>query len=220
MRGIVDRGDQLFDPGNGRRALLAAPHQHDALHDVVVLVEAGDAEPRLLADRDGGDVLDQHRIAAATATPWCCARSSIERIRPTPRTTADCAPMLTVLPPTLMLALLDGLQHLRQRQPVGDQLVEIDLQFIGLGLAAPAGDVDHAGHGAEAALQHPVLQRLEVEHAVVRRSFQAVAKDFADRAERRNSRLRVARQRRQLRQPVQAPAAAPPHRCSRTRTAV
>ena len=70
----------------------------------------------------------------------------------------------------------DGLQHLRQRQPVGDQLVEIDLQFVGLGLAAPAGDVDDAGHGAETALQHPVLQRLEVEHAVVRRAFQAVTK--------------------------------------------
>ena len=97
----------------------------------------------------------------------------------------------------------DGLQHLRQRQPVGDQLVEVDLQFIGLGLAAPAGDVDHAGHGAEAALQYPVLQRLEVEDAVVRRSLQPVAKDFAGRAQRRNARLRAARQRRELRQPVQ-----------------
>ena len=29
--------------------------------DIVVLVLAGDAEPRLLADGDGGDVLDQHR---------------------------------------------------------------------------------------------------------------------------------------------------------------
>ena len=161
--------NQLFDPGDGRRTLLAAPHQHDALHDVVVLVEAGDAEPRLLADRDMRDV------ATSTGLPPDCdtmvlLRSSIERIRPTPRTTADCAPMLTVLPPTLMLAL-NGLQHLRQRQPVGDQLVEVDLQLVGLGLAAPAGDVDDAGHGAETALQYPVLQRLEVEHAVVRRPF-------------------------------------------------
>ena len=101
------------------------------------------------------------------------------------------------------VGIADGLQQLRQRQAVGDQLVEIDLQLVGLGLAAPAGDVDHAGHGAEAALQHPVLQRLEVEHAVVRRPGQPVAVDFADRAERRNARLHVARQRRQLRQPVQ-----------------
>ena len=45
--------------GNYRRARarsdglyrgLAAAHQHDALHDVVALIEAGDAEARLLAD--------------------------------------------------------------------------------------------------------------------------------------------------------------------------
>ena len=33
-------------------------------------------------------------------------KSSSERIRPTPRTTADCAPRLTVFPPTLMLLLV------------------------------------------------------------------------------------------------------------------
>jgi len=73
----------------------------------------------------------------------------------------------------------------------------------GLGLAAPSGDVDHARHGAEAALQDPVLQRLQVEHAVVRRPGQSIAVDFTDRAQRRNSRLHAAGQRRQLRQPVQ-----------------
>ena len=36
--GVVDAFDQLLDARDGRRALLAAPHQHDALHDVVVLV--------------------------------------------------------------------------------------------------------------------------------------------------------------------------------------
>ena len=201
-RGIVDGGDQLLDAGNGRRTLLAAPHQHDALHDVVVLVEAGDAEPRLLADGDRGDVLDQHRIAAglrhhgvvevfdradqADAAHHGGLRADIDGVA------AD-----------IDVGVADGLQHLRQRQPVGDQLVEIDLQLIGLGLAAPPGDVDHPGYGAEAALQHPVLQRLEVEHAVVRRPLQPVAIDFADRAQRRNARLHIARQRPELRQPVQ-----------------
>ena len=101
------------------------------------------------------------------------------------------------------VGVVDRLHHLRQRQAVGDQLVEIDLQFVGLGLAAPAHDVDHARHGTEAALQHPVLQRLEIEHAVVRRSLEAVAKNFADRADRRDRWLHTARQRRELRQPVQ-----------------
>ena len=194
--------DELFDPGNRRRTLLAAPHQHDALHDVVVLVEAGDPEPRLLADRYMRDVADQNRIAArlrhhgvvqivdradqAYAAHHGGLRADIDGVA------AD-----------IDVGIGDGLQHLRQRQPVGDQLVEVDLQFIGLGLAAPAGDVDHAGHGAEAALQYPVLQRLQVEHAVVRRPLQPVAIDFAGRAQRRNAGLRVARQGRKLRQPVQ-----------------
>ena len=50
---LLMEATELLDAGDGRRTLLAAPHQHDALHDVVVLVEAGDAEPRLLADGDG-----------------------------------------------------------------------------------------------------------------------------------------------------------------------
>ena len=165
------------------------------------------------------DVLDQHRIAAglrhhgvvevvdradqADAAHHGGLRADIDGVA------AD-----------IDVGIADGLQHLRQRQPVGDQLVEIDLQLVGLGLAAPAGDVDHAGHGAEAALQHPVLQRLEVEHAVVRRALQPVAKDFADRAERRNARLHVARQAARVATAGSTPAAAPRHRCSRTRTAV
>ena len=45
--GAVDALDLLLDPVDGRHALLAAAHQHDALHDVVVVVLAGDAEARL-----------------------------------------------------------------------------------------------------------------------------------------------------------------------------
>ena len=49
----------------------------------------------------------------STGLPPLCVsivllRSSIERMRPTPRTTADCGPILTVLPPTLMLLLFSA----------------------------------------------------------------------------------------------------------------
>ena len=50
----------------------AAAHQHDALDDVVVVVVAGDAEPRQVADRDGGDVADQHRRALVVRRASCC----------------------------------------------------------------------------------------------------------------------------------------------------
>src|SRR5258705_7396202 len=195
--GTVDIGDELLDAGDRRRALFVALHQNDALHDVVVLVDAGDAEPRFFADGHGRDVLDQHRIAArlrhhgvgevvdradqADAAHHGGLRADIDGVA----TDID-------------VGIADGLQHLRQRQPIGDQLAEIDLQLVGLGLAAPPRDVDHAGHGAEAALQHPVLKRLEVEYAVVWRTLEAVAVDFADRAQRRDGRLHGAPQQPQL----------------------
>ena len=90
-----------------------------------------------------------------------------------------------------------------QGQTVRHQLVDIDLHFIGLGLAAPPRHVDDAGNGAEAALQHPVLQGLEIEHRVIGGADQAVSIDFTDRTERRNLRLGVVEQRPELGEPVQ-----------------
>ena len=219
MLELLMRATSLLDARDGRRTLLAAAHQHDALHDVVVLVEAGDAEPRLLADRDSGDVLDQHRIAAALrhhGVAEVVDRADQADAAHHGRLRAD----IDGVAADIDVGVADRLQHLRQRQPVGDQLVEIDLQLEGLGLAAPAGDVDHAGHGAEAALQHPVLQRLEIEHAVVRRADQPVAIDFADRAERRDASAARCPAAARVATAGSAPAAAPLHRCSRTRTAV
>jgi len=40
----VDPIDFLLHPHNSRRALLAAPHEHDPLHDVVIVVFSGNAE--------------------------------------------------------------------------------------------------------------------------------------------------------------------------------
>jgi hypothetical protein len=47
------------------------------------------------------------------------------------------------------------------------------------------------------------LQRLEIENAVAGRTDQPVAVDFSNRADRRNLRLGVVRQRGDLRQPVE-----------------
>ncbi|MGY4290903.1 hypothetical protein ACVWXO_010169 [Bradyrhizobium sp. LM2.7] len=200
--GIVDGLNELVDALDRRRALLATAHQHDALHDVVGLVEAGDTETRPLAHRNRGDVLHQHRIAAGLG------HHGVGEVVNGPdqthaahhgRLLAD----IDGVAADIDVGVADGLEQLRQRQTVGDQLVEVDLKLIGLALAAPPRHVDHAGYGAEAALEDPVLDGFEVEHAVVRRTDQPVAEDFADRAERGYLRLHVARQRRKLRQAVQ-----------------
>ena len=200
--GIVDGLNELLDALDGRRTLLTAAHQDDALHDVVGLVEAGNAETRLLADSDGGDVLDQHRIAVGLrdhGVGEVVDRADQADAAHHGRLRAD----IDGVAADIDVGIADRLEQLRQRQAVGDQLVEVDLELVGLALAAPAGDVDHAGHGTEAALENPVLDGLEVEHAVVRRADQAIAEDFANWTERRDLRLHVAGQRRELRQAVQ-----------------
>src|SRR5579863_7057171 len=92
------------------------------------------------------------------------------------------------LSPDIDVAVVKGLQHLRQGDAVLDQAIEIDGDIIGFGLPAPSGDVDHAGQGLEPALEYPVLYGLEVGEAVAGRADDPIAKDFADRALRRDLR--------------------------------
>jgi hypothetical protein len=63
MSEIVDLRHFGLDSFDRRLALLAAPHEDDALNDVVVAVLAGDAETRLVANGDGSDIAQQHRRA-------------------------------------------------------------------------------------------------------------------------------------------------------------
>ena len=69
--GAVDPVDLGLDQAQGLHGLGAAPHQHDALHDIVVIVVPGDAQPRFVADRDGGDVGHQHRRRRRAPSAWC-----------------------------------------------------------------------------------------------------------------------------------------------------
>ena len=116
--GGVDLLHLGFDALDGGHALFAAPHQDDALDDVVVVVLAGDAQARLVAHRHVGDVA-QLAPARRCWTPSMVLRiSSIEWIRPTPRTTAACVPEIDRLAADIDVAVVQRLQHLRQGQAV------------------------------------------------------------------------------------------------------
>ncbi len=210
----VDPLDLGLHALNGRHALLAAAHQHDALDDIVVVVLAGDAEPRLVGDLDIGDVADDDRHAAGLRQHGVA--DFVERADQADAANhGDLGPDVDGAAADIDVAVVQRLQHLRQRDAVGDQLVDVDLELVGLGLAAPAGDVDDARHGAEAALQDPVLQGLEIEHAEVRRAGELVAVDFTDRADRGNLRLRAGSAAAAVAIAGSGPAAAPVRRCSR-----
>ena len=89
------------------------------------------------------------------------------------------------------VAVVNDGQNLRQGQAIGDELVLIDIDVIGLGLAAPSRDVDDARHGLEAALQHPILERLQIGDRIAGRADHAIAIDLAYRAFRGDLRLGV-----------------------------
>src|SRR5205814_1035281 len=60
--GIDDQAE--VDRADRKQVRRIAPHQHDALDDIVIAVLSDDAEPRLITDGDDGDIAHQHRQAA------------------------------------------------------------------------------------------------------------------------------------------------------------
>ena len=63
----VQGGDGRLDARHDVVGVLGASHDHDRGHHVVVVIAAGDAEARHVADVDPRDVLHQHRHAVVLA---------------------------------------------------------------------------------------------------------------------------------------------------------
>ena len=107
------------------------------------------------------------------------------------------------------VAVLNGVLELDQREAEFPQQVGIGLNFVAPDRPAPAADVDDSRHRAEFALQHPVLQGLQIVERVdlvTRRILgrvEHVAVDFASRRFGRDLRSDAIGQRlRDRRQPV------------------
>ncbi|OIQ81494.1 hypothetical protein GALL_367390 [mine drainage metagenome] len=103
------------------------------------------------------------------------------------------------------VAVVDDGEHLGQGQAVAHELVQIHGDVVGLGLAAPAIDVDDARDGLEAPFEYPVFDGLEIGHRIAGGAGNMVAIDFADGAGGRNLGLHVVGQRRQFGQLVDHP---------------
>ncbi len=196
----VDALDRRAHPRHHVHGALELLHQHDAEHDVVLVVAAGDAEARREADLIVRDVRQHHRQSALLA------HHDIVDV-------ADRAERADAAHVDRLFADRDGaaadigiaggnrVDDLRQRQPVGPHAVEIDFGLVFLGLAAQHRNVGDARHDAQFAFHHPVLQRLELDQVHAGRTLELIAQDFADAAGRRNHRRDGRRQRRVL-QPV------------------
>src|ERR1700709_85579 len=194
----LDRDAHALDHLHGAFELL---HQHDAGDDVGLVVTAGEPEPGGEADLDRGAIGHQHRhtallgqddIADVVHRGDDADAADIDRLfADRDGATAD-----------IGIARRNRGHDLRQRQAIGHHAVEVDLGLEFLGFSTEHGDVGDAGHDAQLAFDHPVLQRLEPHDVHARRSGQLVAKDFADAAGGRNHRQHAGRQHRIL-EPVE-----------------
>ena len=194
----IDLVDLGLDRFQRRQTGLAAPHQDDALDDVIVVILPYDAKARLIADLNRGDILDLDGLAGSGAGNQRVA-DVVHRVDE-----ANAAhhrrlrPKIDRLPADIAIGIVQRRQHLAQRQAIGNQLALIDRHLIGLALARPAIDIDHARHRLEAALEDPVLNGLEIGDRIIPGAHDAIAIDLANRAFGRNSGLCAIGQRRQL----------------------
>ncbi len=167
-------------------------HNDDGGDDIVLVVAAGFAEPRRVADDDGGDILDEYRHAVElaernvldvldlVALGQIGGAAGIDQ--------ADAANVHGLLPhidgaaADIDVGGAERTDHLRQRDVVGVELVQIDLDLVLLGRSAPGVELHDPRNGEQPALQNPILDGAQIAQAEVRRSGYLIAIDLADQA--------------------------------------
>ena len=82
--------------------------------------------------------------------------------RPRARTLCAWLPRVRMSPPTLALELVDRVLDLLQRHVVLAEQPGVDQHLILLDGPAVTGHVDHARDGLQGALEHPILDGLEL----------------------------------------------------------
>src|SRR5208283_203153 len=138
--GSVDLVHFRFDALDRRHAFGAAAHEHDALHDVVHVVVAGDPEARQVPYGHFGHIADEHRHALVAGDQG--AANLIRRMDETHA--ADhrgLSAEIDRLATDVDVGVAQSRQHLRHGQAIADQFVLVDGDVVGLGLAAPTGHV-------------------------------------------------------------------------------
>ena len=175
--------------------LPAVAHQHDPLHDVVLVVVADHPEARRVAYRDVRDVADADGRAGIEAVDLGSLGDDdvvdVRHRRAEVAEEADPADVVGLLADGqaltahVLVGVLKRVDGLGERDAVAAQPIGVDVDVVLLGGSSVAGDVDDALNLAPLALHDPVFGRLEVGERVAL-ALERVSEDFADGVPRRD----------------------------------
>ncbi len=188
----IDLCDFGLDARHDVVGVQRAVHDHDRRDDVVFEVAPGLAEPRHVADIDLRDVLDRHRHAVGLRQDDVLDVADLVALRQVVGAAAvdeaDAADIDRLLAETdgaaadIEVGIADRADDLGQRDAVGIELVQVDLDLEFLGGAAPGIDLHHAGNGQQPALDDPVLDGAQIGQPEMRRADHLIAVDLAHQA--------------------------------------
>ncbi len=201
----VQLGDFLLHLRNNVIGVLGPSHDDDRGRDVVILVPAGNAEPRDIADRNLGDILDLDRKPARLGEDDIFDILDVIALGDVVGTAgidqADAADVDGLLanrnlaPADIDIGIAERLHQLRHRDVVGLELLQVGVDVELLGGATPGIDLDDARDRHQAPRHHIILQRPQIGQTEIGRAHQFVAVDLADQARLLDLRHQVARQR-------------------------
>ncbi len=186
----IDLLDLGLDACNHLIGLQGPVHHHDGGDHVVLVVASGFAQPWREADLDLGDILDLHRYAIVLRQDDILDILDVLD-QPDPANIDRLLAEVDRAPAHVDIGVAERRDHLWQRDVVGLQLVQVGVDVVFLGRAAPAHHLHHARHGLQPPLQHPVLQRAQIGQAEVRRSLELVAVDLPHQAGGLDLRLHI-----------------------------
>ena len=178
----LDLFDFLLDAIDQIERVLAVAHDHDAADHFAFAVQLRDAAPHVRPQSHRSDVAHQNRRAASPPTVTLLDVLDGSDIAATAHHVFRAA-QFDGAAADVVVAHANGIDHAFHRQPVGGQLVRIEIDLILAHESADAGDFRHAFDAADLIAQIPILKAAQLSQIIFPRLIdQRVLKDPADAA--------------------------------------
>ena len=157
-----DLREAPLDAGDHVERVGPEPHDDHAAHRFPLAVEVDEPAAQLGPEVYPGDVAETDRRAGAVGAHGHAAEIVDRLDVAAPAHHVLGAAELEEASAHLVVRAADRVDHVAQRQVVGEQRRRVDLDLVLLDEAAHRGDLGHPRHAGERVAQRPVLQRAQL----------------------------------------------------------